>query len=108
MGHFRISPTTGNKLPVKKDQTTLQKSLHVSADYFEPLFRAKLYRAFKQVQSQTSINALAMAMGNLRQAKDTIPRNALEDAITSAVKRVLIDSFTRGGKLGAVHVKESL
>lgn len=82
--------------------------LHASADYYEPLFRARFVRAMKEVQRKVSINSLALSMGNLRQAKDLIPRQLLQDTLSKACKKVLRDAYMRGGKLGAEHVKDLL
>ncbi len=103
---FRVSRTTGNKLPVRNDQQSLQKALHSSADYFEKLLRARIYKAMLQIQKDTSINSLAMVMGNSRQAKDIIPRKRIEAALNAACKKVAVDCFMRGGKLGGQHVNE--
>lgn len=100
--------SSGQKVPPKKHQKGHQKELHSSADYFEALFRARFALAMKDVQAATSINSLAMQMGNARQAKEAIPRKVIEDAINKRCRKVLIDAFMRGGKLGAQHVKDAL
>lgn len=90
-----------------KQNPNSQKELHASANYFEPLFRARFVRAMKQLQKDTSINHLAMSMGNSRQAKELIPRSAIIKAL-APLRKVLRDSFIRGGKVGAEHVKDVL
>lgn len=79
--------------------------VHASADYYEPLFRARFVRAMKLLQAQTSINSLAMSMGNVRQATDLIPRSAITKAL-EPTKKVIRDAYRRGGRLGADHLKE--
>jgi len=81
------------------------KLVHGSADYFEPLLRARFVRAMKEVQSQVSINTLAMSMGNVRQARDVVSRALIERSLNKALKKVLKDAFMRGGKLGAEHLR---
>lgn len=89
--------------PAKQEQ----KTVHASADYFEALFRARFAKAMKQLQTQTSINALAMALHNLRHATGVVDRKALEKAL-EPLRPVLRDAYLRGGKLGALHVKRVL
>jgi hypothetical protein len=84
-----------------------QKAVHSSADYFEALFRARFVKAMKQLQKQTSINALAVAMHNLRSATQMVDRKALEKAL-SRYDLFVIQAFMRGGKLAAQHVKDML
>lgn len=83
------------------------KVIHASADYYEPLFRARYVRAMKALQKKTSINALAMSMGNAKQAKDLIPQADIVKAL-EPLQKVIRDAFMRGGKLGASHVSELL
>jgi len=82
--------------------------VHASADYYEPLFRARFVRAMKKLQVETSVTALAATLGNAKQARNIIPRKKIEEALTQSVKKVLRDAFMRGGKLGAEHVKDLL
>lgn len=84
-----------------------QRALHTSANYYEPLFRARFARAMKQVQKQTSINTLAMSMGNAKQAKDLIPRAVLIKAL-APLRKIIRDAYMRGGKVGVEHVKHTL
>lgn len=84
-----------------------QKNIHASADYFEASFRARFAKAMKQLQKETSINNLAMAMHNLRNATRVVDRKALEKAL-EPLRPLLRDAYMRGGKLGAKHLKEML
>ena len=79
--------------------------VHASADYYEPLLRARFVRAMKAVQRQTPINSLALSMANARQAKNTIPKAVLEQAL-EPLKKVIRDAYMRGGKLGADHLRK--
>lgn len=92
-------------MPRQPKEITL---VHRSADYYEPLFRARFVRAMKSVQKQTSINALALSMASLRHAASQIPKEKLEEALTKGVKTIIRDAFMQGGKLGAEHVRSAL
>lgn len=83
------------------------KVVHSSADYYEPLFRARYVRAMKQLQKSISINDLAMSMGNAKQAASMVPRSAIVKAM-EPLRKVLRDAFMRGGRLGADHMKDLL
>jgi hypothetical protein len=83
------------------------QAVGLSADYFEGLLRARLVRVMKQLQKDTSINQLAMAMHNLRDAAGVIDRQALEKAV-AFLKPLIKQAYMRGGKLGATHVKSTL
>ncbi len=110
MAKFRLSPKTGSRLPVKQNQKAHQKALHSSADYFEALLRARVYKAMKQLQKEVSISSLAhgIALKNVRQVKELIPRKLIEDTVRKACAQVVRDCVMRGGRLGAVHVKDVL
>lgn len=82
-------------------------AIHKAADYYEPLLRARLVRAFKLIRSGVSINALAMSMGNVRQAGDLIPRKKIEAAFAPAA-RVVYDAVGQGGKIGAAKIDRML
>lgn len=94
------------KTPSKRNQKELA-AIHSSADYFEALFRAKFVHAMKQLQAQTPINRVALGLHNTKARTEVIPRTAIEKAL-EPLRQVLIDSYMRGGKLGAVHVKSVL
>jgi len=83
------------------------KVVHASADYYEALFRARFVKSMRLLQSQTSLSALAMAMGSVRRGTNLVQREELIKALEPA-KKVLVDAFMRGGKLGAEHVKKAL
>jgi hypothetical protein len=61
----------------------------------------------RALQSQISITSLVMAMGNARQAKELVSREAILKAMQPTTK-VVIDAFMRGGKLGAKHIEGML
>jgi hypothetical protein len=103
---IRISPKTGNKLPVLPHQKFLQKALHDSADFFEASLRARVYKELKKLQAKTSINSLTLALANHRSVHDVISRKMIEAAVRTATEKVVRDAFLRGGKLGAEHVKD--
>lgn len=84
-----------------------QKNIHASADYFEALFRARFAKAMKQLQKQTSINALAMAMHNIRNATQVVDRRSLEKSL-EPLRPLLVQAYMRGGKLAAKHLKDML
>lgn len=82
-------------------------AVHKAADYYEPLFRARVMRAMKAVRAAVSINHLAMSMGNAHQAASAVPRKEIEAALQPA-SRVITDAFNQGGKIGAEKVKKVL
>lgn len=85
--------------------------VHASADYYEPLLRARFVRGMQKLQEQASINKLAMALssGNLRQASSMVtPSRVTIEQVLMPLKKVLIDAFMRGGKLGADHLMDML
>lgn len=84
------------------------ETLHASADYFEPLFRVALVKVMKQLQKQSSINRLAMAMANTGTRAEAIPRKAIQDLLQPVITKIVRDAVRRGGKLGAAHVQELL
>src|SRR4051812_9947792 len=84
------------------------ETLHASADYFEPLFRAALVRVMKQLQKQASINRLALAMHNAGARAEAIPRKQIEDLVRPMIQKIMRDVVRRGGKLGAAHLQELL
>lgn len=77
--------------------------LHRKADTLEPLFRVSFVRAMKALQAETSINALAMQMGNAKQAQLAIPVARLKTTLQPLVKLVT-NAFRQGGKMGQKHV----
>lgn len=81
--------------------------VHASADYYEALFRARFVKVMKKLQSTVSINALALSMGNVRQAQSIVTRAEILKALMP-LKKILADSFMKGGRIGADHVKETL
>lgn len=81
--------------------------VHASADYYEPLLRARFVRAMKKLQLQTSINQLALSLTSVTNAQSVIPTSSVEAALVP-LKKVLIDAYMRGGKLGAAHLVEML
>jgi hypothetical protein len=89
----------------KQRHPKLYKELHKSADYYEPLFRARFVRAMKALQKRTSINHLAMVMANKRQAKAIIPKAQIQLALVPAAK-VIKDAVMQGGKIGAKRVQD--
>lgn len=85
-----------------------QKPFHASADYYEPLLRARFVRAMKGVQKTVTINRLAQAIAaNPRTAHEVIPDLQIEEALAPLTK-VITDAYMRGGKLGADHVRDVL
>lgn len=58
----------------------------------------------KALQRKVSINALAMAMGNVDQAAALLSKRDIEIAL-GPVTKVVKDAVRRGGKLGAVRVR---
>lgn len=85
------------------------KKLHESADYYEPLLRARFVRGMKALQQSVSINELALALAarNPKQALALITRVMITAELQST-KKVLRDAFMRGGKVGAEHVRAVL
>lgn len=83
------------------------KIVHRSADYYEPLFRARFVRSMKALRQTVSRTAIQMAVARQRAVKDVIPRSDIIKALAPAEK-VLRDAFRRGGQLGAEHVKKTL
>lgn len=79
-------------------------AVHKAADYYEPLIRARIVRALKSVRKSVSINDLAMAMGNAKQAASLLPRKTIENALAPAAK-VVHDARMQGGKIGAAKVR---
>jgi len=82
-----------------------QKTVLSSADYYESLFRARYVRALRQLQKDTSINKLAASLNRSSLNRPKLDADALAKAM-EPVKQALIAAFMRGGKLGAVHVKD--
>ncbi|HUW57081.1 MAG TPA: hypothetical protein VMZ92_10630 [Planctomycetota bacterium] len=78
--------------------------LHKAADYFEPLLRVRFIRAMKAIQASVGINALALSIGNPRQAANLVSRDAVVKAM-GPVMKVIRDSLRHGGRLGAVRVQ---
>lgn len=85
-----------------------QKPFHGSADYYEPLLRARFVRGMKAVQKAVLINTLAQAIAaNPRTAHEVVNDMVVADALKPMAK-VITDAYMRGGKLGADHVREVL
>lgn len=83
------------------------KVVHASADYFEALFRARFVKVMKQLQKDVPINRVALGLHNTKARTQVVPRSTIEAAL-APLKQVIIDTYRRGGKLGAVHVKNVL
>lgn len=81
------------------------KNVNAKADFFEASLRASFARAMRGLQKGTSINALAMSMSNHRQARDQVPRKAVEAAL-EPLRPLLVKAFLRGGKLGEQHIRQ--
>lgn len=79
--------------------------LNRKADSLEPLFAVSFVRAMKKVQDMTSINSLAMQMGNARQAQTAIPIHLLKDQLQPLVTQVR-SAVKTGGKLGQKHLNK--
>lgn len=83
------------------------KNVNQSADYFEPLLRGRVVRAMKQLRDQVSINDLAMAMGNARQATALVTAKAIREALAPTAK-VMKDAVRQGGRIGAEKVRKAV
>lgn len=77
-----------------------QQSLHKAADYFEPLIQVRFRKAMQALRKKVSINALAMSMGNVNQAKSVVTRKLIETEL-QPLRRILHDAFRKGGRVGA-------
>lgn len=92
-------------MPSPKRPTKEVKAVLSSADYYEPLLRARFVRAMKKLQKETSINQLALAIPHLKRTQhQVVDRKAIEAAL-EPLRKVIRDAYMRGGKLGAAHLK---
>jgi hypothetical protein len=78
-------------------------AIHKAADYYEPLFRARLKRAMKSLRASVSIGELAAAISQRR--PEVIPAARIRKALEPAAK-VVRDAVRQGGKLGALQVNK--
>lgn len=92
-------------MPPRPQKSKEWKQVHASADYYEALFRARFVRAMRKVREQTSINELAMLMGNKRQVKDVIPRARILEAL-GPCETVVKDALVKGVRLGTQKVND--
>lgn len=78
------------------------RDVHKAAAYYEPLFRARVKRALKQLQSSVSVDELARAI----RMSDTHPitRETIMKALGPAAN-VVRDATRQGGIIGAEKVR---
>lgn len=79
-----------------RKKSSYQK-VHTAADYYEPLLRARVYRAMKAIQRSMSVEQIAQAIA---QGRAIVPRQRLLDALKPAAN-VIRDAYLRGGTIGA-------
>lgn len=79
------------------------REVHVAADYYEPLFRARFVRAMKALRKSISVEDIARAI-RLKQPT-VVPRSTLEKALAPCAN-VVRDAVRRGGQIGANRVRE--
>lgn len=89
----------------KKNQKRQLNNLRSSADYFEPLLRARYVRAMKTLQGRLSVDFLATLIAN--NPDQVITREVLDDALKPLVK-IVTDAFNRGGRHGMEHLEDVL
>jgi hypothetical protein len=82
------------------------RAIHQAADYYEAQLRARFVRAAKALRASVSINDLAMALGNPKQALALLPKTKVRTAL-APVSTIWTQAFVKGGTLGATQLNKA-